>query len=93
MKTPATKYDPSSTPVLAINLSEMPALLDVEGVKKYIAPIGKTLLYDLSSRGEIETASLGLKRGKRVFVASSIVKWIQRRMATTKRPQMTPRNA
>ncbi len=73
---------------LRINLSEVPALLDHEGVNKYLAPLGRTLLYELASRGEIESASLGLKRGKRVFVTTSVVRWLERRMATTRRPQM-----
>lgn len=84
---------PANVPVLTVNLSEIPALLDAGGVNKYLAPLGRTLLYELATRGEIQTASIGMKRGKRVFVTASVVQWLQRRMAATQRPQMADRRA
>ncbi len=57
------------------------------------APLGRTLLYELASRGEIQSASLGLKRGKRVFVTASIVAWLRRRTAATRRPKVVGRHA
>ncbi len=78
----------TNVPSLAVNLSEVPALLDYKGVNRYLAPLGRTLLYELASSGEIETASIGMKRGKRVFVTASVVRWLERRMAATQRPQM-----
>jgi hypothetical protein len=73
------------------NLAEIPALIDADGVRKYLAPIGRTTLYELATRGEIQTASLGMLRGKRVFVTSSVVQWLQRRIAETKRPNVSCR--
>jgi hypothetical protein len=78
----------TNVPVLTVDLSAIPPLLDADGVRTHLAPIGRTLLYELAARGEIETASLGLRRGKRVYVTASIVAWLQRRMAATRRPQM-----
>lgn len=78
----------TSAPALPVNLSDLPALIDAEGVRKHLAPVGRTLLYNLASSGEIQTASLGLGRGKRVFVTASVVQWLQRRMEQTKRPRM-----
>lgn len=83
----------ANVPAFAINLREIPPFLDAEGVRKYLAPLGRTLLYELASQGEIETASLGLKRGKRVFLTASVAAWLQRRIATTRRPQLAHRNA
>ena len=83
--TPQSSIEPQH---LTINLTEIPALLDAHGVRKHLAPLGRTLLYELASQGEIQTASVGMKRGKRVFVTSSIVQWIEKRMAMTKRPKM-----
>lgn len=88
--TPKTPQEPAPVP-LSINLSELPALLDAEGVRKHLAPVGRTLLYSLATRGEIQTASLGLGRGKRVFTTASIVEWLAKRMAQTKRPNMALR--
>lgn len=88
-----TSQLPANVPVLPVNLSEIPALLDAEGVNKYLAPMGRTLLYELATRGEIQTASIGMKRGKRVFLTASVVQWLQKRMAGTQRPQMAARRA
>ena len=71
-----------------VNLAGIPPLLDVGGVNKYLAPVGRTLLYSLATSGEIQTASIGLKRGRRVFVTRSVVDWLQRRMEATERPNM-----
>lgn len=87
----ATPQVSASVSTFTVNLSEIPALLDANGVRKHLAPLGRTLLYELASRGEIQTASIGLKRGKRVFVTASVVGWLQRRMAATQRPQMAVR--
>ena len=87
----ATSQSSTNVPVLSINLSEMPALLDAEGVSKHLAPIGRTLLYTLATRGEIQTASLGMKRGKRCYVTASVVRWLEKRMAATQRPQIGER--
>jgi hypothetical protein len=73
--------------------AEVPLLLDADGVRKYLAPIGRSLLYQLASRGEIETASLGVKRGKRVFVTATVVQWLERRLAGTVRPKVADRHA
>ena len=90
---PTTSQTSANVPVLTVNLSEIPALLDANGVRKHLAPLGRTLLYELATSGEIETASIGIKRGKRVFVTASVVRWLQRRMAMTQRPQMADRRA
>lgn len=82
----------ADAPDLGIDFSDLPALLDAEGVRKHLAPLGRTLLYELASQGEIQTASLGLKRGKRVFVTASVVAWLQRRIASTRRPRLARRN-
>lgn len=86
-----TPHTSTVVPILQINLSEIPPLLDADGVRKHLAPVGRTLLYELASRGEIDTASIGLKRGKRVFVTASVVRWLQKRMTETRRPQMADR--
>lgn len=91
MRTVMNQSPVTSVPALNINLSEIPALLDADGVRKHLAPIGRTLLYELASRGEIETASIGMKRGKRVFVTASVIQWLQKRMAITQRPNMSIR--
>jgi hypothetical protein len=76
---------------LCIDLSKVPPLLNCEGVNKYLAPIGRTTLYQLATLGEIESASLGMGRGRRVFVTASIVGWLERRLAQTKRPNIAIR--
>lgn len=76
---------------LNIDLSKIPALLDCEGVRTYLAPIGHSLLYELAAAGEIESASLGLGRGRRVFVTASIADWLRKRAAQSKRPNVAPR--
>lgn len=81
---------PAQTP-LEIDLTKIPPLLDADGVRKKLAPISRTTLYELATLGEIETASLGLGRGRRVFVTASVVAWLQRRMEATKRPKLAPR--
>ena len=86
-----TNSEPARATALNINLHNIPPLLDAQGVKAKLAPLGRTLLYELASRGEIETASLGLGRGKRVFVAASIVRWLQKRAAVTKPLNLAPR--
>jgi hypothetical protein len=78
-------------PNLFVNLSGIPALLDADGINKHLAPVGRTLLYELATSGEIQTASIGLRRGKRVYVTSSVVDWLQRRMEATQRPKMARR--
>ena len=83
----------TSTPRLSTQAAEVPLLLDADGVRKYLAPIGRSLLYQLASRGEIETASLGMKRGKRVFVTATVVQWLERRLAGTIRPNVADRHA
>ena len=88
-----TPHATANVPVLTVNLSEIPALLDADGVRKHLAPVGRTLLYELATRGEIQTASIGLKRGKRVFVTASVVQWLQKRMSATHRPQVADRRS
>lgn len=83
--------EPAIVRPLGIDLAQIPALLDAEGIRKIFGPISRTMLYELATRGEIETASIGLGRGRRVFVAASIVSWLERRMAQTKRPNIAPR--
>ena len=78
-------------PTFCIDLSKVPPLLDCDGVRKYLGPIGRSTLYQLATLGEIESASLGLGRGRRVFVTASIVGWLQKRLAQTKRPNIAIR--
>ena len=86
-----TSHLSTNVPTLKVNLSEIPALLDADGVRRYLVPVGRTLLYELATSGEIQTASIGIKRGKRVFVTASVVQWLEKRMAATQRPQMAGR--
>lgn len=81
----------AGVPPLQIDLTKIPPLLDADGVRRKLAPISRTTLYELATLGEIETASLGLGRGRRVFVTASVVAWLQRRMEATKRPKLAPR--
>jgi hypothetical protein len=78
---------------LNVNLSKIPPLLDVAGVNTHVAPLSRSLLYELASRGDIETASVGLGRGKRMFLTSSLVSWLQKCVAQTKRPNLAPRQS
>lgn len=78
----------SSAPALNIDLSKLPALLDAYGVERYIADLGRSLLYTLASKNEIESVSLGMGRGKRMFVTASVVAWINRRALVTTKPAM-----
>lgn len=87
----ATSQTPANAPVLTVDLSNVPALLDANGVRKYLAPMGRTLLYELATRGEIQTASVGMKRGRRTYVTASVVQWLERRIAATRRPQVADR--
>ncbi len=80
-----------NAPEINLDCSGLPRLLDLDGVNKHLAPLGHTLLYELASLGEIESVSVGLKRGKRLFVTESIVQWLQRRMATTVQPRTKDR--
>jgi hypothetical protein len=89
MSTPSAANAPSRS----INLAVIPALLDANGVKRYLVNVGKTTLYELATSGEIESVSIGFGRGKRCFVTASIVAWLDRRAAATKRPQMADRRA
>ena len=82
---------PANVPVLTVNLSEIPALLDANGVRKHLAPLGKTTLYELATLGEIQSASIGMGRGRRVFVTASVVEWLQRRLDATQRPNVATR--
>lgn len=81
----------TGTNALRIDLTKIPPLLDCDGVRKNLAPISRTTLYELATLGEIQSASLGLGRGRRVFVTASIVAWLERRMAQTKQPNLAPR--
>lgn len=74
-----------------IDKSIIPPFLDVEGVKRHLAPLSRSLLYELATQGEIESASLGMRRGRRVFVTESIVRWLHKRMALTRKPNIAPR--
>ena len=66
------------------NVAEpLPLLLDVEGVNKFIGPISRTTLLVLATKKKIETVSMGMKRGKRLFVTESILRWLESRKATT----------
>jgi hypothetical protein len=71
------------------DLQNTPPLLDIDGVRKHIAPIGRTLLHQLASAGEIQTVSLGMgKRGKRLYLTASLLDYIRRRAGTTQRPNV-----
>ena len=80
---------------LKIDLSNLPVLLDEEGIRAKVAPIGRTTLYAAATKGEIETVLLGApgKRGKRLFLAASVVAWIIRRAEVTRRPAIGSRSA
>src|ERR1700676_248018 len=82
-----------NVPELTIDISKLPPLLDCDGVHKHLAPIGRSLLYELATKGDITSASLGIGRGRRVFVTASIVQWLQKRAAQTKRPNIAPRRS
>lgn len=77
------------TPPAISGFPNVPPLLDAKGVRTYIAPVGRTLLYQAAASGEIESVSLGMgKKGKRLFITESIVAWINRRAVTTEKPKM-----
>lgn len=80
---------------LGIDFSSLPVLLDEDSIRQRVAPIGKTTLYAAATRGEIETVLLGApgKRGKRLFLTSSVVAWIIRRANVTARPPIGSRKA
>lgn len=80
-----------NVPELNVNFAALPALIDLNGINKHLCPMSRSMVYELATNGEIETASLGLKRGRRVFVTASVVKWLQRRITQTKRPNVAPR--
>jgi|SRR5882724_1352934 len=82
---------PADVAKLNIDLSKIPPLLDVEGVRLYLAPVSRSLLYEAAARGEIQSASVGIGRGRRFFLASSIAEWLERRAAKTVRPNIAPR--
>jgi len=86
-------YASANTPTLEVDLAALPALIDHGGINKHLAPLARSTLYELATKGEIQSASIGLKRGKRVFVTASIVAWLERRMAITKRPNVAPRQS
>ena len=86
-------HEPASPLALNINLTAIPPLLDVEGINTYLAPISRSTLYSLASEGLIESASIGLGRGRRCFTTASVAAWLQQRAATTKRPNIAPRKA
>lgn len=70
-------------------LTSVPPLLDAKGVRQHVADIGRTLLYEAASSGEIQSVSLGMgKRGKRLFVTKSVVEWIGRCAEKTKQPKL-----
>ena len=78
-----------SMPEIKFDLSGTPPLLDAQGVRKHLADVGRTMLYQLATSGEIDSVSLGMgKKGKRLFVTASIVAWIRRRAAATQRPRL-----
>ena len=78
---------------LSINLAAIPALLTTQGVNQHLAPCSATSLYEAATAGEIQSVSLGMGRGRRLWVAASVVDWINRRAATTKRPALAGRRA
>jgi len=81
---------PSGLPSL-VDLSTIPALLDVAGINRWICPMSRSLAYSLASSDEVETVSLGMGRGKRLWVTATVVAWVQRRMAQTTRPNIASR--
>jgi len=76
---------------LKIDVGSLPALIDLDGINRGICPMSRSLLYTLASAGEIESASLGMGRGKRVFITATVISWLQRRIAQSKRPNIAPR--
>lgn len=81
----------SPVPRLDVDSAKLPALIDLDGINKHLAPVSRSLLYALAAAGEIQTASVGLKRGSRVWVTASVISWLNRRLATTKKPNLTSR--
>ena len=75
------------TPYLGIDASKLPALIDIHGINQHLAPLARSTLYALAGAGEIESASVGLRRGRRLFVTASIIAWLERRAAQTRRPK------
>lgn len=84
---------PLTAEAFGIDVSSLPVLLNEKGIRERVAPIGKTTLYSAATNGEIATVLLGApgKRGKRLFVTSSVVAWIIRRAQQTKRPAIGSR--
>jgi len=76
---------------LGINIANLPVLLDDEGIRAKLAPIGRTLLWQAATAGEIESVLLGApgKRGKRLFVTASVVAWMVRRAKATAPPKLS----
>ena len=91
MKSPVSAITKTNLESRPFDASSFPPFLDAGGIRKYVAPIGRTLLYELDSRGEITSASLGLGRGRRVYLVPSVLAWLERRMSSTQRPKMAPR--
>ena len=87
---PASSAKPPVNPEI---LAAIPALLTTKGVNQYLLPIGPTALYEAATAKEIESVSVGMGRGRRLWVTASIVAWINRRAATTKRPALAGRGA
>lgn len=91
MKSPVSAITNTHLESRLFDPSAFPPFLDAEGIRKHIVPIGRTLLYELDSQGEIQSASLGIGRGRRVYLVGSVLGWLERRMECTKRPKMAPR--
>ena len=90
-KTSTHPKENSNVPVLNVNLSGLPALISLDGINKHLCPMSRSLAYALATSGEIQTASIGMKRGARCYVTQSLAEWLQRRMAGTVRPNIAPR--
>ena len=86
-----THTNESAKTKLNFDLTAIPPLLDVPGVRRYLAPISRSTLYSLTASKEIESASVGMGRGRRMFVAASVAAWLQRRAAVTLIPRIAPR--
>jgi len=65
-------------------LAALPPVLDLRQQAKHFG-LKKTVAYALAGKGEITSLTIGApgKRGKRMFLTDSILKFIERRVATS----------
>lgn len=74
----------SSTSNDPINIT-VPPIIDLPYLRASFG-ISKTTAYALAASGEIQSLTMGApgRRGKRVFLAQSVVEYVQRRLTESK---------